>query len=557
MKRTWQVAPGEVLHTERPALGVAPPPSDSSFVFRKSPVGSIGGAPGAVPGAVDGDLPPSGATEVVDAGGSMVASCDTNSVDVVDPAVSPVEVEVVVDLVPLVVGVAEGSLPELQAVAPMDATRSTQTPTNPTRTRRAARNDIAVIPAHRPGEHKHIVSAQLRSVPTVDAAPISVAFDATACLGHTTGVGTFVGEALTGLAARDDVEVTAYALSWRGRGRLVTVVPPGVRVATRPAAARPLRRLWLRSDFPPAEWLTGRVGIVHGPNYVVPPTRHAAAVVSVFDLTPLRYPELSNADTLDYPRLIERAIGRGAWIHTCSEFIATEIREHFDVDDNRVVVVPAGVRPAGLPRSRDPVGDIVGRLSHAGDPFLLALGTVEPRKDLPALVAAFDRLAEERPSLRLVIAGPDGWGTDELREAIAGVATRDRIDRVGWVGEAERAALLANASVLVYPSRYEGFGLPPLEAMAASTPVVTTDAGALPEVVGEVTHMVSAQLLAEDRDAGIRALGDAIAEVLDEDDEAHRRRIARGHERIAELSWERTVDGLVELYRRVARHNGA
>lgn len=385
----------------------------------------------------------------------------------------------------------------------------------------------------------------------MSADPITVAFDATACLGRTTGVGTFATESLRRLATRPDLSVYAYALSWRGRDQLADAVPPGVGLRTRPAAARPLRALWSRWNFPHAETFTGRVDVVHGSNYVVPPTRRAAALVSVFDLTPIHYPAMCTRDTLAYPGLIARAVRRGAWIHTCSHFVADEIREFFDVDPDRVVVVPAG---AGLVHPAEPfarVGDAVSRLDRSDDEFLLALGTVEPRKDLPALVAAFDRLAADRPTLRLVVAGPDGWGTADYDAAVAAADHADRIDRVGWVGEAELPVLLSNASVLVYPSRYEGFGLPPLEAMAAGVPVVTTDAGSLPEVVGDAAAVVSARALAEDRPAGIAALAGAIAEVLDENTDARAERIRRGAQRAASFDWETTAAGLDALYHRM------
>ncbi len=382
--------------------------------------------------------------------------------------------------------------------------------------------------------------------------PLPVAFDATAGLGRTTGVGTFASSTLRRLAERPGLAMRAYALTWRGRDGLAAAVPPGVEVRNRPAAARPLRALWSRMDFPPAEIWTGRVDVVHGTNYVVPPTRRAGALVSVFDLTPVHFPEMCTRDTLAYPGLIARAVARGAWVHTCSEFVADEIRATFPVDPDRVVVVPAGVTADRSVDSFARVGDAVSRLDRDDDPFLLALGTVEPRKDLPALVAAFDRLAAERPRLRLVVAGPDGWGTADYDAAVAAATHRDRIDRVGWVGPAELPMLLANAAVLVYPSRYEGFGLPPLEAMAAGVPVVTTDAGSLPEVVGDAAVMVSARALVEDRPAGVRALADAIAGVLDSDDEARAAWIRRGRARAASFDWDDTAAGLDALYHRVA-----
>ena len=153
--------------------------------------------------------------------------------------------------------------------------------------------------------------------------PLRLAFDATALLGVRTGIGRFATELLDRLATRDDLDVSAFAVSWRGRDALADAVPDGVRVVARPMAARPLRLAWTRTDHPVIERFTGPIDVVHSPNYVVPPTRHAVRLVSVFDLTPVHHPELSTADTLAYPALIARAVRGGAWVHTASRFVAS------------------------------------------------------------------------------------------------------------------------------------------------------------------------------------------------------------------------------------------
>jgi glycosyltransferase involved in cell wall biosynthesis len=298
-------------------------------------------------------------------------------------------------------------------------------------------------------------------------------------------------------------------------------------------AARPLRELWKRVDWPPATWWTGAVDVVHGLNFVVPPAGRAAELVTVHDLTCVRFPELCTADTLQYPALIRRALGRGAHVHAVSEFVADEVCEVFAAPRERVHVVANGV---GAPEG----GDADRGVARAGGPYVLALGTIEPRKDLPSLVAAFDAVATTHADLRLVVAGPDGWGTDAYTAAVRGAAHRDRIVRLGWVDDATRADLLAGASVFAYPSRYEGFGLPPLEAMAAGTPVVTTRAGALPEVVGD------AALLVAPGDAD--ELAAAIARVLDDAGEA-KRLVEAGRRRVGAFSWDAAADQLVGVYR--------
>jgi glycosyltransferase involved in cell wall biosynthesis len=365
-----------------------------------------------------------------------------------------------------------------------------------------------------------------------------VALDATALLGERTGVGVMTAEVLERLAVRDDVELRLFAVTWRGRDELGALAPAGAVVVRRPLAARPLRAAWQRTNGPPIEWWTGAVDVVHGPNFVVPPARQAGRVVTIHDLTVLHYPQLCTADTLRYPPLLRRAIASGAWVHTVSRFVADEVRDAFAIDPERVVVVPNGV-------TTDAPGDpAVGRQLAGHERYVLALGTIEPRKDHPTLVAAFDELAAEQPELGLVIAGPDGWGATDLAAALGRCHHADRITRLGFVDPPTRAALLAGAAAFAYPSVYEGFGLPPLEAMAAGTPVVATDAGAVPEVVGDAALLVPV--------GDPAALAGALAQVL-EDEAVAARLVAAGRRRCLRYSWDATVDGLVALYGRARR----
>ena len=368
-----------------------------------------------------------------------------------------------------------------------------------------------------------------------------LAVDATALLGVRTGVGVVTSELLARLATEPDLDVVAFGVTWRGRHELAGLLPDGVRASHRPMAARPLREAWSRTDQPPIEWWTGPVDVVHGPNYVVPPARRAAELVSVHDLTFVHHPELCTADTLAYPGLIRRALRRGATVHTGSAFVAEEIADEFGLDVDSVVVVPYGTKP--LPADEAGADAVAGRALAGSRSYVLAVGTVEPRKDLPTLVRAFDGIAAARPDLALVIAGADGWGAEALTAAIASSPHRDRIRRLGWVDERQRAALLRAAAVYAYPSIYEGFGLPPLEAMSAGTPVVTTTAGSLAEVVGDAAVMIAPG----DADA----LGDAIGRLLDDaalvDDLRE-----RGRRRVATYTWDLTAAGLLATYRRLA-----
>ncbi len=370
---------------------------------------------------------------------------------------------------------------------------------------------------------------------------LRVALDATPLIGQQTGVGAFCRGAIDGLSLRPSLDLSAFAVSWRRRTLIDGEVPTSVSVTQRPMPARPLHALWRRSHVPPIEWFIGDVDVVHGTNFVVPPTHRAGAVVSVHDLTPVHYPELCNAATLAYPGLIRRAIGRGAWVHTDSSFVADEVAAAFDVDRDRITTVHPGV--PGLPEvSPDEAQHIVEHLLPADAPFVLSVGTAEPRKDLPGLVRAFDALASADHRVLLVLAGPSGWGEESLTAAIEGSQHASRIVRTGWVTPTELAALMGHSSLLAYPSLYEGFGFPPLQAMVAGIPVVATKAGSLPEVLGDGALMVDVG----DHDA----LGQALIQ-LTGDDAARQRFIEAGRDQAAKYDWAVCAEGLEALYRRV------
>ena len=363
---------------------------------------------------------------------------------------------------------------------------------------------------------------------------LRVAVDATPLLGERTGVGAFVAGALGALAADPDLDLdlSAYALSIRGRRSMAPLLPAGVRPLHRPMAATPLLQAWARADRPAAEWWTGEVDVVHGTNFCVPPARRAGEVVTVHDLTPLRYPELARRETRLFPALVRRALARGAQVHTPSAFVAAEVVELLAADPSRVHPVHHGVPAAPAPAPGPAAVD---------GPYILALGTVEPRKGLPDLLAAFDAIAGAHAGLRLVVAGPDGWGVEAFDAALARTAHAERVVRLGWVDPDRAASLLAHASLLAFPSLYEGFGFPPLEAMAAGVPVVATRAGALPEVLGDAACLVPPG----DHDA----LAEALAIVMG-DEEVRAGLVARGRDQVSRFSWQDCAAGLAGLYRR-------
>ncbi|MGO9148512.1 MAG: glycosyltransferase family 4 protein, partial [Acidimicrobiales bacterium] len=167
------------------------------------------------------------------------------------------------------------------------------------------------------------------------------------------------------------------------------------------------------------------------------------------------------------------------------------------------------------------------------------LGAVEPRKDLPTLVKAFAALARTHADLELVVAGPKGWGEAAFAAAVDASGIAGRVVRLGYLEEPERQSLLYGAVALAYPSLYEGFGFPPLEAMAAGVPVVATAAGAVPEVVGDAAELVAP--------GDVEALARALARVID-DTGLRARLIQAGRVRASSFNWESAATSMIELY---------
>ncbi len=401
-----------------------------------------------------------------------------------------------------------------------------------------------------------------------------VALDVTPLLGVRTGVGIFVRDLLDALSLAGGAEIVGFAVTWRGQRDLRAMLPPGVSVPRHRPRVMPARIVhagWERVDLPDLSWWTGRVDVVHGTNYVVPPAKHSARVVSVHDCTMFRFPELCTRATLASAALLRKAALAGVWFQVPTRFVGEEVSQFLGVEPDRVKVVPYALpRPVGMPSSEEPGARLFresgGTIPSREDAFggrsaplpevlsgylgkevrryVLALGTVEPRKDYPTLVDAFGAMAGGEPDTALVIAGPKGWGQGAFDQAWDRSPARKRIAYLGAVDEHTKQELLNRATVLAYPSLYEGFGFPPLEAMAAGVPVLATMAGSVPEVVGDAAELVPP------KDAS--ALADALARLLDAGVEGARLRerlVAAGRERLACYSWERTAAGFLQLYR--------
>jgi glycosyltransferase involved in cell wall biosynthesis len=303
-----------------------------------------------------------------------------------------------------------------------------------------------------------------------------------------------------------------------------------------------LRRRW---------WIIGlplyvrqnRLALFHGTNYNVPLWQRCPTVVTVHDLSLLLHADTHREDLVRRARRRLPTMTRiAAHVITDSESVRTEIREHLGVPAEKITAVPLAPRRAFRPVPEREAQAALRRLG-AEDEFILFVGTVEPRKNLMTLVRAFDELlrtTDLRP--QLIVAGQRGWLTDELFTFVEQSSVKERILFTGYVTDEDLAALYSLCRVAVYPSLYEGFGLPPLEAMACGAPVIASRIPVITETAAGAARLI------KPTDAG--ELTAALVELLT-DEGAHRELQSAGLRRAAEYTWERTAEKTLEVYREV------
>ena len=299
-----------------------------------------------------------------------------------------------------------------------------------------------------------------------------------------------------------------------------------------------IRAIWLQTDAPRMLAEAG-ADVAVFPNYIVPLASPCPTISVVHDLAVYRTPELFTWRKRAVTRaLLGRSVVSAAAVATVSEASRSDIIERLGVAPERVVLLPGAAHPSCGPVPADAVAAVRGK-HGLGRPYILTVGTIEPRKNLLTLLAAFDEvMARGGQDIDLVVVGGRGWRDRRLLEELEARTQKGRVHWLGYVSEHDLIALYGGAQLFVYPSRLEGFGLPVLEAMSCGAPVVASDVAAIREVAGDAAWLVPP--------GDVPALVTAISRTLSEPDRAERMR-GLGFSRARRFSWTRTAEHLWRL----------
>ncbi|SFL54814.1 glycosyltransferase family 1 protein [Pseudomonas sp. NFACC46-3] len=359
-----------------------------------------------------------------------------------------------------------------------------------------------------------------------------------------TGIGHYVAELATALARQPDVQLSLFH-GWGWSSQLPQTAAPGYSKLSpwlrRVPGAYQARR-WLEQK----RFDQGRskaIDLYHEPS-LWPLAFEGPTVITLHDLTHLRYPETQPPARLkEIERRLDRAVELAQLILTDSQFIANEAQQHFGLPAERLRVAPLGVSARFHPREPAAIDTVLKAHGLEHGRYFLCVGTLEPRKNLSLALRAHAGLPESvRQTFPLFIVGMNGWQQAQLNDELKDALASGHVCLAGYLPDEQVAQLLAGARALIFPSYYEGFGLPVLEAMASGTPVITTRCSAMPEVAGPAGNYCE-----PDDPQGMR---EAMGRLMEDPQHWQACREA-GLQQAALFSWERCAKVTAQAYRQV------
>jgi len=366
---------------------------------------------------------------------------------------------------------------------------------------------------------------------------VKICVDVQAAVSQRAGVGRYTRalvEHLGAAAAPDSLQL--FYFDFRGNGEPLNVGNAGIS-AIRWCPGRLAQYAWKTIAWPPFDWLAGPADVYHFPNFIIPPLSKGRSIVTIHDASFLRLPDMAEAQNLLYLRArIGDTVRRADAIITVSSFSAEELISLLNVPPEKISVISEGISPRFAAPAADATQELLSGL-NLDRPYILTVGTLEPRKNVPFLVEVFEKMT--RFDGDLVIVGMPGWKYQPIIDRMKSSAQAGRIKYLRYVSDEQLRALYSGAELFMFPSLYEGFGFPPLEAMACGTPVISSGAGSLREVLGDAAVVVpvyDSNLWVEQ---AYQWLG-------------NRSMCERGKARAARYTWKKAAQETWNVYRKVA-----
>ncbi len=330
----------------------------------------------------------------------------------------------------------------------------------------------------------------------------------------------------------------------------MTDVCPAKRAGLHPCPLHPgqrFRRILYEQALLPGRCRRDQLDLLHCPGYVAPISQpRLPKVITVHDLIALDHPRLcKRTNVLHYRFMLPASMRRATGIVVPSQTTRREITGRYPEYDEKITVIPHGVdKKFFQPVTAEERDNVRKRYSLPAGPFILFVGQIEPKKNTTGLVEAFHQLVQKGSigKHHLVLAGGIGWGVEHLHSRIAELGLTNRITFTGFVCDADLPALFQSARLFVFPSLYEGFGLPPLEAMAAEVPCIVSDGGALPEIAGPGAAVINAGSKTE--------LAERMHQLL-EDQQEREKLVEAGRKRAQQFTWKDAAEKTETFYRKL------
>ena len=376
-----------------------------------------------------------------------------------------------------------------------------------------------------------------------------IGVDITAAVTQGGGIGRYTRELIYALIKAD--KENEYHLFSARQPAVLPVpdpVPAGenIRYHQAPLNERWLYRLWYRLRLPlPVQLLTGSLDLFHSPDFVLPPVRGGIpTILTVHDLSFVHFPDTFTPALVNYlNKVVPWSVERATHILADSQATKDDLMNIWQVGAEKVTVLYSGVSGRFRPvTDKKQLAAVRKKYGLGSEPFLVSVSTLQPRKNFQMLIRAFKPVAEQQPH-NLVIAGGKGWLYEEMLAEVEKQGLAGRVKFIGFVADSDLPALYSEASLMVFPSLYEGFGLPLLEAMACGVPVLSSNSSCLPEVVGEA----AVQLSPTDQEAWSQMMNGLLA-----DSGRRARMVAAGFLQARKFTWKKAAVQLLGIYRELA-----